>query len=122
MSYYHFIAKSQNNIDEKGRGGRVVSGLGGGGGEAVCDMCADLYQCHYKSMNSSAPAVDVGVGRGAGLVLVVGVDSGLGGGQNKCTLNCSLATAQHLCSTLVGLVDPGLVGIGLKRVKQRLES
>ena len=32
----------------------------------------------------------------------------------KALLRRSLATAQHLRRTLVGLVDPGLVGIGLK--------
>lgn len=33
----------------------------------------------------------------------------------KALFNCSLATAQHLCSTLVGLINPGLVGISLKK-------
>ncbi len=39
--------------------------------------------------------------------------SGEGKGSQS-TSRRSLATAQHLCGSLVGFVDPGFVGIGLE--------
>lgn len=41
-------------------------------------------------------------------------ESGLNGDESTFFSRCTLATAQHLRSTLVSLVDPGLVGISLQ--------
>lgn len=64
-------------------------------------MCANL-EGQYHDESVSAP---VGVRRRG-----AHAEQGRGGGAG----GRGLAAAQHLCGALVGLVDPGLVGIGLR--------
>ena len=61
-------------------------------------MCANLGQYHDESVR--AP---VGVRR-----------RGAHAQQGRRGRGRGLAAAQHLCGALVGLVDPGLVGVGLR--------
>lgn len=57
-----------------------------------------------------------GAGSGLGSIGVSGCLGLKGGGESTFSFPAahSLATAQHLRSTLVSLVNPGLVGISLK--------
>lgn len=71
-------------------------------------MCANFYQYHNKSMTVQRLLSASGVGGRARVWLV-----SLGFNRDESTLSCRLATAQHLCSTLVGLINPGLIGISL---------
>lgn len=96
-------------------------------------MCVNLYKYHNKSTPLQCLLSSVGSGRWAlvhwlGLVSAVNFSGDRGGGAwvlvvGGCNgdegtfFRRSLATAQHLCSTLVSLVDPGLVGISLKERK-----
>lgn len=66
-------------------------------------MCANL-EGQYHDESVSAP---VGVRRR-------GAHAEQGVGERGRGMGRGLATAQHLCGALVGLVDPGLVGIGLR--------
>lgn len=77
-------------------------------------MCANFYKYHNKSMTLQRLLSALVLGQGW-IWLVVLLLRGLGLNKNESTLSCSLATPQHLCSTLVGLINPGLVGVSLKR-------
>lgn len=90
-------------------------------------MCANLYRVciTIKACFRAARCIEQWKGRWAQVLQVRqggnGFFGGWGRGVEKHFFHfcCSLATAQHLCSTLVGLINPGLIGISLEEKRGR---
>lgn len=141
----HLLNKAKERQNKTGRrlgvGGASGAVLEGKAMSTVMDdmcVCANLYKYHNKKHDVAAPAAKrrkwaPGVGvqgfwvfvlfffclccyfiillcLGGWWVFKTGVKA-----LPSPAPHCNLATAQHLCSTLVSFVNPGLVGVGLEK-------
>lgn len=121
--YTTTVSEQNQEIQHARRHRQRGEGSVGGRLRDMC-TCANLYKCHNRSVMLQPLQGAALSGRRAfggwdleTYIFFLGVWL-FGDKQGRSTCHGGLATAQHLGSPLVSLVNPGLIGISLKEKKK----